>query len=140
MTDRQRYDDASDEELERVISCLPRREPRTELRERILSQAHGRQPRRTRLLRPALALGALILLLAVDVLVVLSQDGRLGGPAGGKQVAVAAEEGRDGPFHSLDEIGGSDLLLRIARRHAEANPQPSYFELRRQLMAEGNGG
>ncbi len=82
MSESSRYHDMSDEDLESLISALPRRVPRPTLREDILSQAPRQQARRAMLFRPAFALAALVVLLAVDLLVVRWQDGSVDMPRG----------------------------------------------------------
>lgn len=133
MRDRQSHSSREDEELERLLRGLPRREPSPPLRGRVLSRAARRQIR----LSPAWALAGLLLLIVADVLVVRHQERALWPGAGEPPVAVAAQTDR--------QTEGLDDLLMVTRAYPLYGlcPQPdttdgasSYLSLRRDLLKE----
>ncbi len=143
MTDRRRYNDMSDDELESLLRGLPARAPSDGLRARVLS--YGLRARRPRphTLRPVLAFAALILLLVADLLVLHVQDTSLSADAGASPAVVTAQAPLqdDESVAWLRELGVSGLGLRVARLSADSETRPqTRAELLRSLLTPGNGG
>ena len=134
MRDRQSHPYGEDEELERLLRGLPRREPNPALRGRVLSRAARRQGR----LAPAWALAGLLLLIVADVLVVRHQDHALWAAGGGPPMAVAAQT-----QHETEDVFEDLLVVTRAWPLHSLRPQPeategawSYLSLRRDLLRE----
>ena len=142
MSESSRYHDMSDEELESLITALPRRAPRPALREDILSQAPRRQARRAMLFRPAFALAALAVLLIADLLALKVQDAGLAPSTKASAVTITARAAGQGDQDVawLQEMGASGLSLEIARRSTQAQNQQSYPSLLKALLEGAEGG
>lgn len=142
MTDRPRYDDLSDEELESLIRCLPGRGPSSDLRARVLSHGLRAGRRRSRAPRPALALAALFALLLADLLILSSQNAGLGmktAPAAVVRADTSATQNSDLAW--LSESGRPGLTQRIALLRAQKQTrQHTYSLLRRSLLENAEGG
>lgn len=142
MTDRPRYDDLSDDQLESLIRGLPARQPSAALRRRILSHADQRRARRLSLPRPALALAALLVLFLADLMVIASQNAGLAVSAAPAAIARAHTSvvESDRPAW-LSEMGAEELGPRIAQMVTERLPNPpTYYELTAELLQTANGG
>ena len=143
MTDRRRYHEMSDDQLESLIRSLPGRGPSSGLRARVLSHGLRPHPTRRRAPRPALAFGVLILLLVVDLLVLNLQNTGLAA-IGGASPAVATAQARpqeDERLAWLRELGVSGIGLRVAHLSADSGTRPqTRAEILRSLLAPGNGG
>jgi hypothetical protein len=143
MNDDTPYRDMNDEELEGLISGLPGRQPRPALRDRVLLGARRPSARRVRLLRPAFALAALVILLLADMIVVGLQDAGLSARAGVSPSVLTAQRApaeRDVPAW-LREIGAEELGPRIAWMVAKRPPDAAtYSALLADLLQTGNGG
>ena len=143
MNDNAPYRDMSDEELEHLIRGLPGRQPRAVLRDRVLLGARRPSVRRGTLLRPAFALGALLMLLLADIIVVGLQDAGLAARAGISPSVLTAQRApaeRDVPPW-LREIGAEELGPRVAWMVAERPPDAAtYSALLADLLQTGNGG
>ena len=143
MTDRQRYREMSDDQLESLIRGLPGRGPSSGLRARVLSDSLRSRARRRRAHRPALAFAALICLLLADLLILSLQDAGLAA-IGGTSSAVVTARARaqaDEQMTWLREVGASGLGLRVAHLSADSGTRPgTRSELLRDLLAPGNGG
>lgn len=142
MTDRSRYRDMTDDDLERLIRDLPTRQPTAALRHRILSHVDQRNSRRPALSRPAFAFAALIVLLVADLLALSLQDAGLGlkrAPAA--LIRAQPSPAEDQYLAWLHEIGRSGLTQRIALLRAqEERSRYTYSALRRSLLDNAEGG
>jgi hypothetical protein len=143
MTDRRRYSEMSDDELESLIRGLPGRGPSSGLRTCVLSHRLRPRPTRRRAPRPALAFAAFICLLLADLLVLNLQDAGLAaiGRASPAVVTAQARPQEDERLAWLKELGVSGLGLRVAQLSADSGTRPqTRAEVLRSLLAPGNGG
>jgi len=139
MTDR-RLQDIEKDALENTIRGLPRREPRAALRSRVLAATASARPPRA-WTRAILAPAALIALLALDLLVVTTQDRQLARSLPARPAAMmAAAPAPDTDLSWLRDLGlPDDSVAVVALRH-QAVSQDTYFSLRDSLLANGSGG
>lgn len=136
MTEK-RFAEMSDAEMGELIRGLPRREPAAELRERALVRASSRA-RRAAALRPAIALGALAVLLLLDSVVLGWQDRQMGSEIRiTRAVTPAAKPLPGDSLGDLDLAGAPFLSARLRVAHAEPE---TYLQLRSRLLERGEGG
>ena len=137
MSDPTRWSEMTDAEIEGLIRRLPAKQPAAELRGRVLARA-SRRVGRAAALRPAIALGALAVLLLLDSVVLAWQDRRMGGEIG--MTGTFAPTVRPLPSDSwgdLDVAGAPFLSARL--RVADVEPE-TYLQLRTRLLEKGEGG
>ena len=137
------YRDLTDDELERLIGGLPRREPGLDLRRRILSVRPVPARRRSGPFRPALALAALSLLILADGLVLGLQNAHLqiaGAGAVGTRVAPTASESDEVPAWLGDDALSSGPLHIALLRADRESPADTYGALLRALCEGADGG
>jgi len=136
MPDRPRRD-LTDEQFEHLLRGLPRREPRPELRERVLSHQLPPARRPHLVFRPAFGVAALALLLLADLAAMRSQDSGYSPGRAAPPAAVTAQADDDTSW--LRELGFP--RLRLAALPASDQPNPdSYLALRNRLLQGANGG
>lgn len=133
----ERFANMGDAEIESFVRGVPRRAPAADLRGRVLARASrgaGRGPA----LRPAIALGALVVLVLLDVAVLGWQDRRMGGEI--RMVRAVAPAVKPLPGDSLGDLdlaGAPFLSARLRVAHAEPE---TYLQLRSRLLERGEGG
>ena len=136
MTEK-RFAEMSDAEMGDLMRGLPRREPAAELRGRVLARA-ATGTRRAGALRPAIALGALVVLVLLDGAVMGWQDRQLGIAVPSAATGTIARQPTGGDSLSdLDLAGAPFLSARL--RVASAEPE-TYLQLRSRLLERGEGG
>ena len=139
MTDR-RHRDMNKDTLENTIRGLPRREPSAAIRSRVLAATASARPPRA-WTRAILAPAALIALLALDLLVVTTQDRQLARALPAPPAAMMAAA--PAPAHDLAwlrELGLPDNSVAVVALSHQAVSQDTYFSLRDSLLANGSGG
>ena len=133
----ERFAAMGDAEIESLVRGLPRRGPASELRGRVLARASSRA-RRAAALRPAIALGALVVLVLLDGAVMGWQDRQLGIAVPSAATGTIARQPTGGDSLSdLDLAGAPFLSARL--RVASAEPE-TYLQLRSRLLERGEGG
>lgn len=136
MTEK-RFAEMSDAEMGELIRGLPRREPAAELRERVLARASSRA-RRAAALRPAIALGALVVLLLLDSVVLGWQDRRMGGEI--RMTGAVAPAVKPLPGDSLGDLDLAGAPFLSARLRTTDADGETYLQLRSRLLERGEGG
>jgi len=142
MTDHRRYQELSDDQLAELIRELPRRQPGSHLRDRVLFQSGAQALRHSALLRPALAAAAIGILLVLDIAALRLQDRGLAvaEPRAAATVAARTEDAAaDSPWSR--QMRASGFSFTVARLRAdEPASSCTYRELLKDLLREGQGG
>ncbi len=126
----------TDAEIEGVIRGLPRREPGEGLRGRVLAAA-GSRPQRAMALRPALALAALVLFLALDLLALTVQDRRMAASIPRPSAVVTASE--SAPADDLSDLDLPRTPFVLAGLRGSEDRGETYLQLRNRML-RGVGG
>ena len=139
MTAR-RHRNIDKDTLENTIRGLPRREPSAALRSRVLAATASAHHPRT-WTRAILAPAALIVLLALDLLVVTTQDRQLARALPAPPAAmVAAAEAPDHDLAWLRDLGLPEKSVALVALRRQAPSPDTYFSLRDSLLTNGSGG
>jgi hypothetical protein len=127
----------SNADIEGLIRRLPAKQPAAELRGRVLARAAG-ATQRGRVLRPAVALGMLVVLIVLDLLALGAQERRLAGALPSASAAtIARQPVQEDSLRDL-EAGGMPYLS--ARLHLARTDGETYWQLRSRLLETGEGG
>jgi hypothetical protein len=137
MSDPTRWSEMTDAEIEGLIRRLPAKQPAAELRGRVLVRA-SRRVGRTAALRPAIALGALVVLLLLDSVVLAWQDRRMGGDI--RMTGTVAPAVKPLPGDSLGDLDLAGAPYLPARLRVAAAERETYLQLRSRLLEKGEGG
>jgi hypothetical protein len=137
MPDQTRWSEMTDAEIEGLIRRLPVKQPAAELRGRVLARSAG-ATHRPPLLRPAIALGTLVVLIALDLLTLGAQERRLAGALPSAGAATIARQPDEAD--SLRELEGVGMPYLSARLHLTRNDGETYWQLRTRLLETGEGG
>lgn len=142
MTDYRRYQELSDDQLAELIRQLPRRQPGSHLRDRVLFHSAAQALRPSVLLRPALAAAAIGILLVLDIAALRLQDRGLAvtGPRSAATVAVRTDDAAADSAWSR-QMRASGFSFAVARLRADEPASAcTYRELLNDLIGEGQGG
>ncbi len=155
VSGRKSWSQVSDTDLEGLIRALPARRPAAGVRERVLALA-SRRARPAAWLRPAVALGALAVLLLLDALTLSWQERSIRRPI---QVAQQVSRGTSPPVPLsarpfgklrasgegvpddwLDELGPAGTPYMFAHLRSPNTDGETYLQLRSRMLKKAEGG